>query len=86
MDLGLTDKVYVVTGGTRGLGLATAQALVAEGARVVVAGREPGGGRAGRRGARPWRRPAGRRPRRPGGSRADWSPPPTTRTAASTVP
>lgn len=41
MDLGLTDKVYVVTGGTRGLGLATAQALVAEGARVVVAGRDP---------------------------------------------
>ncbi len=39
MDLGLTDRVYIVTGGTRGLGLATAETLVAEGARVVVAGR-----------------------------------------------
>lgn len=41
MDLGLTDRVYVVTGGTRGLGFATAQALVAEGARVVVSSRSP---------------------------------------------
>jgi 3-oxoacyl-[acyl-carrier protein] reductase len=39
MDLGLTDRVYVVTGGSRGLGLATSQALVAEGARVVLGGR-----------------------------------------------
>ena len=39
MDLQLTDKVFVVTGGTRGLGFASAQALVAEGARVVVAAR-----------------------------------------------
>jgi 3-oxoacyl-[acyl-carrier protein] reductase len=31
--------VYVVTGGSRGLGLATATALVDEGARVVLAGR-----------------------------------------------
>ena len=29
MDLGLADRVYVVTGGTRGLGRATADALVA---------------------------------------------------------
>jgi len=39
MDLGLADRVYIVTGGTGGLGLATAQSLVAEGARVVVSGR-----------------------------------------------
>lgn len=39
MDLGLQDRVFIVTGGSRGLGLATAEALVADGARVVVAGR-----------------------------------------------
>jgi 3-oxoacyl-[acyl-carrier protein] reductase len=40
MNLGLTDRVYVITGGSRGLGFATAQALVADGARVVVAARD----------------------------------------------
>jgi 3-oxoacyl-[acyl-carrier protein] reductase len=39
MDLGLHDRVYVVTGGTKGLGYASAAALVAEGARVVVSSR-----------------------------------------------
>lgn len=39
MDLGLSDRVYVVTGASRGLGLASARVLVAEGARVVVAAR-----------------------------------------------
>jgi 3-oxoacyl-[acyl-carrier protein] reductase len=39
MDLELTDRVYVVTGGARGLGRATADVLVAEGARVVLSGR-----------------------------------------------
>ena len=43
MDLQLTDKVFLVTGGSRGLGLATARALVAEGARVVLAARSPEG-------------------------------------------
>jgi 3-oxoacyl-[acyl-carrier protein] reductase len=40
MDLGLTDRVYVVTGGARGLGRASVDVLVAEGARVVVSGRD----------------------------------------------
>ncbi|MCR8576217.1 SDR family oxidoreductase [Streptomyces sp. Isolate_219] len=39
MDLGLTDRTYLVTGATRGLGFATARALVAEGAHVVITGR-----------------------------------------------
>jgi 3-oxoacyl-[acyl-carrier protein] reductase len=40
MDLGLQDRVYVVTGASRGLGLAAAQALVADGARVVLCSRD----------------------------------------------
>ncbi len=43
MDLGLREKVFVVTGGSRGLGLATAAALVAEGARVVLSARHEAG-------------------------------------------
>jgi 3-oxoacyl-[acyl-carrier protein] reductase len=39
MDLQLKDRVYIVTGGARGLGRATAEALVADGAKVVVSGR-----------------------------------------------
>ncbi|WP_299055258.1 SDR family oxidoreductase [uncultured Nocardioides sp.] len=39
MDLGLHDRVFAVTGGARGLGRATADVLVAEGARVVLSGR-----------------------------------------------
>ncbi|MFH9422468.1 SDR family oxidoreductase [Streptomyces sp. NPDC017529] len=39
MDLGLTDRTYIVTGATRGLGLATARELVADGANVVLTGR-----------------------------------------------
>lgn len=39
MDLGLDGRVYVVTGGSRGLGRAGAEALVADGARVVVSSR-----------------------------------------------
>ena len=43
MDLGLSDRVFVVTGGSRGLGLACAEALVHEGARVVVVARDQQG-------------------------------------------
>lgn len=39
MNLGLTDKVAIVTGGSKGLGLASARALAAEGARVVICAR-----------------------------------------------
>lgn len=39
MDLGLDGLVYIVTGGSGGLGRATAEALVADGARVVLSGR-----------------------------------------------
>lgn len=39
MDLGLRERVYIVTGGTRGLGRATAEVMVAEGARLVISGR-----------------------------------------------
>lgn len=48
MDLGLADRTCVVTGSTRGIGLATAQLLAAEGARVVTCGRgdAPGVGEA----------------------------------------
>lgn len=37
----LTDKYTLITGGTSGIGLATAQAFIAEGARVAVTGRNP---------------------------------------------
>src|SRR5581483_5730410 len=40
MDLGLADKVCVVTGSTGGIGLETARLLAHEGARVVVSGRD----------------------------------------------
>ena len=40
MDLGLKDRVYVVTGATRGLGNAAARELVADGAKVLITGRD----------------------------------------------
>ena len=61
MDLGLAGATAVVTGGSKGMGLAIAETLAADGARVAVmargqealdaADRVPaGGGRPGRRG------------------------------------
>ncbi len=42
MDLGIDGKVALVTAGSRGLGRATAEALAAEGVRVMLSGRDPG--------------------------------------------
>jgi len=39
MDLGLKDKVAVITGGSVGIGLAIAEGLAAEGVHVVLAAR-----------------------------------------------
>lgn len=40
MDLHLADKIVMVAGSSRGIGLATARAFLAEGCRVIVTGRE----------------------------------------------
>jgi 3-oxoacyl-[acyl-carrier protein] reductase len=39
MDLGLRDRACVITGGSRGIGLATARLLAAEGAQLLLVGR-----------------------------------------------
>lgn len=39
MELGLTGKIVLVTGGSKGIGLACAQGFLAEGARVAIASR-----------------------------------------------
>jgi 3-oxoacyl-[acyl-carrier protein] reductase len=41
MDLGLAGRVAIVSGGSKGIGLATAEALLAEGCRVCIAARSP---------------------------------------------
>jgi 3-oxoacyl-[acyl-carrier protein] reductase len=41
MDLGLKDRACIVTGASRGIGLATTRLLAAEGARVLLVGRDP---------------------------------------------
>ena len=41
MDLGLRDKVALVTAASAGLGFATAHELVQEGAKVMICGRDP---------------------------------------------
>jgi 3-oxoacyl-[acyl-carrier protein] reductase len=43
MDLGLTNKVAMVGGASKGLGFAVARALAAEGAHVVIASRDEDG-------------------------------------------
>ena len=59
----LQGKRALITGGTTGLGLAVAERFLAEGARVVITGRDPGlGGQA--RSRRSGRAP-GSRPRTP---------------------
>jgi 3-oxoacyl-[acyl-carrier protein] reductase len=40
MELGLTDKVALITGGSSGIGLAIAAKLAAEGCKVAIAGRQ----------------------------------------------
>ena len=40
MDLGLRDKVAVITGASVGIGLAVAEGLAAEGAHIVLAARQ----------------------------------------------
>jgi len=41
LNLGLQDRVAAVTGGTRGLGYAIAQSLLAESCRVAICARDP---------------------------------------------
>jgi len=41
MDLGLKDRVAIVTGGNRGIGYAISAGLLNEGAHVVVASLDP---------------------------------------------
>jgi 3-oxoacyl-[acyl-carrier protein] reductase len=40
VDLGVRDRRYLIVGGTAGMGLAAAQVLVGDGARVAIAGRD----------------------------------------------
>lgn len=42
MDLGLKDTVVLITGGSKGIGLACARAFIVEGARVAIASRDAG--------------------------------------------
>lgn len=43
MDLGLQGRVAAITGGSRGIGFAIAQALRVEGCKIAICARDPGG-------------------------------------------
>ena len=43
MDLGLKDRVAIITGGSRGIGKACAKELLAEGACAVLVSKDPAG-------------------------------------------
>ena len=47
LDLGLTGKVAIVTGGSVGIGKETARKLAAEGVAVVIASRTATGAKSG---------------------------------------
>ena len=87
MDLGLTGKIALVTGSSRGIGRGVALTLAEEGCDVMLTGRdESGAARGGRRGRKA--RPQGRLTRRPTcaptAPRRRWSMPSSAASAGST--
>ena len=44
MDLGLANKIIIVTGGAKCIGAAAVRSFAAEGAKVVITGRSPAEG------------------------------------------
>ncbi len=41
MELGLSGKIVLISGGTKGIGLACAAAFLSEGAKVAITSRDP---------------------------------------------